>query len=105
MTAYQPTPFNFALIPGRTPEELLGNVRYALSLGLPDLQAANEPNDWVLSVAGGGPSLEDTHPQLEGCVAAVNGSLAYLKSKGVTPNLCGICHPGENIVDIIEADP
>lgn len=105
MTAYTPTPFNFALIPGRTPEELLGNVRYALSLGLPDLQNANPPNDWVLSIAGGGPSLEDTYPQLEGCVAAVNGSLSYLKTKGVTPNLCGICHPTESIADIIEADP
>lgn len=105
MTAYQPTPFNFALIPGRTPEELLGNVRYALSLGLPDLQAANEPNDWVLSVAGGGPSLEDTYPQLTGCVATVNGTLAYLKTKGVMPNLCGICHPTESIADEIEADP
>ncbi len=107
MTAYQPTPFNFALIPGRTPEELLGNVRYALSLGLPDLQGANDANNGTLCIVGGGPSLEDTWPQLEGhdFIATANGTLSFLKKKGLRPYFCGVCHPTESIADEIEADP
>lgn len=104
MTAYQPTPFNFALIPTHTPEELLSNVRYALTLGLPEVKQC-AAHDAVLSIAGGGPSLADTYPEMTGYVAAVNGSLSYLLGKGVTPQLCGICHPKDNIVDIIEPHP
>lgn len=101
---YQPTPFNFALIPTHTPEQLLENVRYALSLGLPEVTQC-APHDQILSIAGGGPSLEDTYPQLTGYVAAINGSLSYLLGKGVVPQMCGICHPKDNIVDIIEPHP
>lgn len=101
---YQPTPFNFALIPTHTPEQLLENVRYALSLGLPEVTQC-AAHDQILSIAGGGPSLEDTYPQLTGYVAAVNGSLSYLLGKGVVPHMCGICHPKDNIVDIIEPHP
>lgn len=99
------TPFRFQLIPGRKPEELLANVRYALSLGLPDVRVEGKPLDDVLSVAGGGPSLADTWRDMTGYVAAINGSLRYLLEQGAVPNMCGICHPTESIVDMIDTHP
>lgn len=99
----QPSPFNFALIPAHKPEFYLENVRYALSLNLPQAMPC-QPHDGILSIAGGGPSLADTYQDLTGYVAAINGSLAYLLSKGVKPHMCGVCDPTEKIADMIEAE-
>lgn len=101
----EPTPFRFQLIPGRKPEELLANVRYALTLGLPDVRVEGSPLDEVLSVAGGGPSLADTWREMTGYVAAINGTLRYLLEQGAVPNMCGICHPTEDIADMIDTHP
>ncbi len=57
-----------------------------------------------MSVAAGGPSLEDTYGSLSGYVAAVNGSCRWLLERGIVPNACGVLDPGEHIADIIEAD-
>ncbi len=101
---YEPTPFPFQLVTKHRPEYLLENVRHALSLGLPELKV-HVPNDGILAIAGGGPSLEDTWPELTGCIAAANGSLAYLHSKGVKPHLCGVVDPAEHMVGMVEANP
>lgn len=97
-----PAPFNFALVPIHKPETLLENVRSAVSRGLPEVREC-AAHDHVLSVAGGGPSLEDTWKELEGFVAAVNGSLSFLLQKGVVPQMCGVCDPSEHMADIVEA--
>lgn len=102
MTAYEPTPFNFALIPKHTPEQLLANVRYALRLDLPEVTQC-AAHEHILSVAGGGPSLEDTWGELTGYVAAVNGTLRYLLDKGIRPQMCGVCDPSEHMVDVVDA--
>ncbi len=101
---YEPAPFNFALVPTHKPEKLLENVRYAMTLGLPEIQQC-AAHDQILSIAGGGPSLADTYKDLTGFVAACNGSLAYLVEKGVTPQMCGVCDPSEHMADIVDAVP
>lgn len=97
-----PLPFKFALIPTHTPEMLLEHVRSAVSRNLPDVREC-KAHDGLLSVAGGGPSIEDTWKELTGHVAAVNGSLAWLLDKGMVPQMCGICDPSAPIVDMITA--
>ncbi len=97
-----PTPFNFALIPAHKPETLLEHVRSAVSRGLPQVSEC-EAHDETISIAGGGPSLEDTYKELEGYIATANGSLRFLLEKGVTPQMCGVCDPSEHIADMVEA--
>jgi FkbM family methyltransferase len=97
-------PFNFTLVPAHSPEELHANIRSSVARGLPAVTAPCAPNDDVLSVAGGGPSLADTYQELEGCIAAINGSLTFLLNHDVVPTLCGVCDPSPHMVDIVEAD-
>lgn len=97
-------PFNFALIPAHTPETLLEQVRSAVSRGLPEVKECSR-HDGLLSIAGGGPSLEETWRELDGYVAAANGSLAYLLSKNIVPQMCGVCDPSAHIADMIEPHP
>jgi hypothetical protein len=97
------SPFNFALIPKHKPETLLEHVRSAVSRGLPEVKECKTHSE-VLSIAGGGPSLADTWKELDGIVAAVNGSLSYLLDKDFVPHLCGVCDPSEHMRDIVEAD-
>ena len=99
-----PTPFNFTLVPTHKPEQLIAHVRHAMTLGLPEIKQCAAHNE-ILSVAGGGPSIEDTWGELTGYVAAVNGSLSYLLGKGVTPQMCGVCDPSERMADVVEAVP
>jgi FkbM family methyltransferase len=101
---YEPVPFNFALVPAHKPDQLLSNVRYALTLGLPEIKQC-AAHDQILSIAGGGPSIADTYKDLTGFVAACNGSLSYLIEKGITPQMCGVCDPSEHMVDIVDAVP
>ncbi len=96
------TPFNFILIPTHKPETLLEHVRSSVARKLPEVTEC-KPHDMVMSIAGGGPSLGDTWHDLEGVIAAVNGSLGYLLDRGVTPQLCGICDPSEHMADIVDA--
>lgn len=55
----------------------------------------------VLSVAAGGPSLADTWQALTGVVVTVNGSLGFLKDRGVTPWGCGVMDPGRQMAGIV----
>lgn len=79
-------------------------MRSAIARDLPVVSLCG-PHEQVLSIVGGGPSLEDTYRELTGYIAAVNGSLAFLLGKGVVPNMCGVCDPSPHMVDIVEADP
>lgn len=95
--------FNFKLVPAFKPEQLLEQVRSSMARGLPEVRQC-KPHEHVLSVAAGGPSLQDTYRELGNYVAAVNGSLSWLLDHDVIPNLCGVCDPSPHMLDIVEAD-
>lgn len=83
---------------------MIENMRSSMSRKLP-LVTVCKPHNLMMSIAGGGPSLEDTAKHLDGYVAAVNGSLRFLLSKPMPlPYLCGVMDPGEHISDAIDAD-
>jgi hypothetical protein len=94
----------FQLQPVIPVETMLENMRSALARGLPQVRSCRA-HKHVMSVAAGGPSLEDTHKELHGYIVAMNGSLRWLLERGVTPNACGVLDPGAHMVDIVEADP
>jgi FkbM family methyltransferase len=96
--------FNFSLVPAFEPEVLREQVRSALSRALPQVSLC-APHAYPLSVAAGGPSLEDTYKKLWGCIVAVNGSLSFLLQKGIIPDSCGVCDPSPHMADIVEAHP
>jgi len=81
----------------------LSNMRSALKRDLPRVGYRKRHNH-TLSVAAGGPSLEDTVGDLTGYIAAVNGSQGWLKDRDILPDACGICDPHERMADIIDAD-
>lgn len=98
-------PFGFTLVPAHSPEELHENMRSSIARNLPTVHQVSTAHDGVLSIAGGGPSLADTCNELEGYVAAINGSLQFLLDRGIVPQMCGMCDPSPHMVDIIAADP
>lgn len=79
------------------------NVNSALDRGLPGLVHC-KPHGHVLSIVGGGPSIENTYHQLEGYVVGINGSLKWLKDKGIKPFACGLLDPRDHIADALNAD-
>lgn len=97
----------FHLTPAVSAERMIANMRSALSRGLPEVTPC-KPHGLTLSVAGGGPSLLDTYQELDGVIAGVNGSLAFLLSHEIKDGasyVCGIMDAGEHIADMIVADP
>lgn len=96
--------FPFTLVPRFDNDVLVEQVLSSLSRALPQVQPCT-PHKYPLSIAAGGPSLQDTYKQLWGCIVAVNGSLSFLLEKGIIPDSCGICDPSPHMVDIIEAHP
>lgn len=80
---------------------MLANARSALARNLPRAVRPCEAHDGVLSIAGGGPSLEDTWQELQGVIVAVNGSLQFLLDKGVRPWGVGIMDPSPHMKDIV----
>ncbi len=95
---------SFSVIPAVSAEEMVENMRSAMDRGLPEVRSC-KPHGNTLSVAGGGPSLEDTVGDLSGYIAAINGSQKWLKDRDILPDACGILDPGEHMPDIIDADP
>lgn len=91
------------LEPAVPASRMLDNMRSALARRLPELRPC-KPHSHVMHVAGGGPSLADTATELGNYVAAVNGSLGYLLSRGIVPNACGVLDPGAHMADIVAAD-
>lgn len=81
-------------------DDLLANVRAALERGLPVVKSY-PAHDHILSVAAGGPSLEDTWQDLKGVVVAVNGSLKFLMDRGVKPWGVAVMDPGKQMKDIV----
>lgn len=84
-------------------ERTLSNMRLAIKRDLPEVRLCKR-HAHTLSVAAGGPSLEDTVGELDGYIVAVNGSQKWLKDRGVLPDACGICDPSEHMADIIDVD-
>ena len=93
-------------------EECLDNIRINLDRGLPEITGPYDPShlkawgpDPVLSVIGGGPSLEDTYREITGCVAAANGAAGWLRDRGITPNAIGVCDAIPEMTEIIPVVP
>lgn len=84
--------------------QMLENVRSAMSRGLPEVRPS-APHDRLLSIAAGGPSLADTWKELSGVVVTTNGSLGFLLERGVTPWACGVFDPRPHMADVVEAHP
>lgn len=85
-----------------SPEGALEHVRSSLGRGLPELTTNYDiPGLPPLSIAGGGPSLADTMHDMQGRIAAVNGSLAYLLDNNIVPDMCAVCDPSEWIADML----
>ena len=97
---------HFHLSPAVPAAKMLENMRAAIARKLPEATAC-KPHGLTLSVAAGGPSLADTYQELDGYIAAVNGSLAFLMDREKKPDAsycCGIMDAGEHIADMIVAD-
>jgi hypothetical protein len=92
------------LRPPVSTERMLANMEHALARGLRPVPIC-KPHDGLLSIAGGGPSLADGWQDLEGHVAAVNGSLGFLLERGLVPHFCGVMDPNAHMADIVAADP
>ena len=97
------SPATFFLKPAVSNEDMLENMRSALGRGLPEVKPC-KVHGHKLSVVGGGPSLEDTYKELDGYIAAVNGSQLWLKERDILPDACGILDPSDHMPDIIDAD-
>lgn len=86
--------------PTTSDEVMLDNVRSSLARKLPVVRDF-PAHDRLLSVAGGGPSLEDTWRDLKDVVVSVNGSLQFLLDKGVKPWAVAVMDPGAQMKDIV----
>jgi hypothetical protein len=86
-------------------EQLIENIKSAVGRKIEETAGQFKAHDRTISIASGGPSLEDTWPDLKGDIAAVNGSLRFLLGKGVTPWACGVLDPGKHMKDIVEQHP
>lgn len=93
----------FPVVPVLADEQMLENVRSAVSRGLPG-PAHCRPHEHVMSVAAGGPSLSDTWGELSGVICAVNGSLNFLLERDVKPWAVGCFDPRPHMADTL-GDP
>ncbi len=93
----------FQTKPAYTTEQIVENIKSALARPHMSL-AAGKPVTAPLNVLAGGPSLQDTIRWVEpGYVATMNGSLAYVKSKGFTHISCAVLDPRPHLADEVEA--
>jgi hypothetical protein len=95
------------LSPAVSAEKMLANMRSALARGLPEVTPC-KPHRLTLSIAGGGPSLADTYKDMQGYIAAVNGSLRWLldhETNGNASYACGVMDAGAHMADMIVAHP
>ncbi len=77
------------------------HVLSALGRGLPHA-GRFRPHDRLMSIAAGGPSLEETWRELAGDIVGVNGSFGYLLERGLKPWATGAIHPEAHIADLME---
>lgn len=94
----------FPCKPSFTDEQMLEHVRSALSRGLPEMAPAL-PHDRLMSIAGGGPSLEDTWRELDGVIVTANGGFGFLMERGIKPWAVGLFDARPHIADMVEPDP
>lgn len=88
-----------------TPDEtMLEHVRSALGRKLRGPQHCR-PHSRLMSVAGGGPSLQETWQDLSGVIVTANAGLGFLLSRGVRPWACGLLDARSHIADLIEPHP
>lgn len=92
-----------ALSTSISPEQMCSNARLSLKRGLRQLKPC-KVHDTPLSIAMGGPSLNDTFSDLKGYIGAANGSLGFLIDKGVLPHACAVLDPSPHLSDIVRAD-
>jgi len=95
------------LTPAVSSEQMIENMRSSISRGL-RLATACRPHDITISVAAGGPSLQDTYKELDGFIGAVNGSLGFLldhEIKDGASYACAVMDAGDHIADALVADP
>lgn len=90
------------ITPHTSAETQLEQARHTFSLGLKEVKKCNA-HSHVMNIVGGGPSLEDTYKELDGYIAAINGSLGFLKSKGILAHACGMVDPRPDMAQTIEA--
>jgi hypothetical protein len=83
---------------------MLENVRSALGRGLPVVKPCRA-HGRTMSIAAGGPSLEETWQDLSEVIVAVNASLGFLLERDVTPWACGLLDARPHIADLIEPHP
>jgi hypothetical protein len=91
----------FPARPAVSDAQMLENVRSALGRKLPIIRKCKR-HDRVMSIAGGGPSLQDTYKDLTGVIVTANAGLSYLLSKNIVPWACGLLDAREHIADMIE---
>jgi len=85
-------------------ETVRENIKSAVSRGLPEVRLC-KPHTHKLSIAAGGPSLNDTMGDLTGYIGALNGSHDHLISKGIVPNACGMMDAGDIVAELITPHP
>ena len=91
-----------ALEPHTPLEVQLRQAGENFALGLPEAVRC-KPHAHVMSIVGGGPSLQETYSQIDGYIAAINGSLGFLKSKGILAHACGMVDPRPDMAEMVEA--
>src|SRR5262249_34626678 len=85
------------------PAKTLDTMRVNLARGLKPLGPC-KPHGEVVSIAAGRPSLADTFGEMQGHVAAGNGSLGYLIERGVTPHFCVVIDAMPHMAEIVVPD-
>lgn len=97
----------FPTRPATSDEDMLENVRSALTRGLPRVKPCRA-HGRVMSIAAGGPSLADTWTDIDdidSVVVTANAGLGFLLERAVVPWACGLLDAREHIADLIEPHP
>lgn len=82
-----------AVAPFGDEETIVGNIRYSLSLGLPELQIAPCAHDGTFCIVGSSPSLPTQVDAIRAeqdrgrAICAINGGHDFLMAHGITPDL------------------
>ena len=68
-----------------TEQEMNANFFATLDRGYQPINPLLGVSSGICSVVGAGPSIEETHTELQGDVLAINSAIGYLLGKGITP--------------------
>ena len=68
-----------------TEEEMNANFFATLDRGYAPINPLLGASKGVCSIVGAGPSIEETHKELQGDVLAINSAIGYLLGKGIVP--------------------